>query len=59
LGVGVIQLIERTKLVSGERSVTVCVAVRGIEREKMIQEEKEYDRGGGGRILGKTRGSDK
>jgi hypothetical protein len=36
LGVGVIQLIERTELVSGETCVTVCIAVRGIERGKMI-----------------------
>jgi hypothetical protein len=31
LGVGVIHLIERTELVSGETSVTVCLAVRGAE----------------------------
>jgi hypothetical protein len=29
-------LIERTELVSGEMSVTVCVAVRGIERGRMM-----------------------
>jgi hypothetical protein len=34
LGVGVIQLIERTELVSGEMCVTVCIAVRGIQRGK-------------------------
>jgi hypothetical protein len=31
-----INFIERTELVSGVRSVTVCIAVRGIERGKMI-----------------------
>jgi hypothetical protein len=31
-----IKLIERTELVSGERSVTVCIAVRGIERGRMM-----------------------
>jgi hypothetical protein len=29
-------LIERTELVSGETSVTVCIAVRGIERGRMM-----------------------
>jgi hypothetical protein len=50
LGVGVIHLIERTELVSGETSVTICVAVRRAEIViKIIQEqrvrEKENDRG--------------
>jgi hypothetical protein len=31
LGVGVIHLIERTEVVSGERSVTICIAVRRAE----------------------------
>jgi hypothetical protein len=31
----VIQLIERTELVSGETSVTVCMVVRGIQRGRM------------------------
>jgi hypothetical protein len=36
LGVGVIHWIERTELVSGETSVTVCIEVRGIERGRMM-----------------------
>jgi hypothetical protein len=34
LGVGVIHLTERTELVSGEMSVMVCIAVRGIQHGK-------------------------
>jgi hypothetical protein len=42
LGVGVIHLIERTELVSGETCVTVCRAVRRAEiMGKMIQEQRE------------------
>jgi hypothetical protein len=42
LGVEVIQLIERTELVSGETCVTVCIAVRRAEIVgKMIQEQRE------------------
>jgi hypothetical protein len=60
-------LIERTELVSGETSVTVCIAVRGIQRGKMIQEQREIKRTieredkrvNARRILGKTKGSDK
>jgi hypothetical protein len=45
LGVGVIHLIERTKLVSGETSVTFCVAIRRAEIVgKMIQEQRERER---------------
>jgi hypothetical protein len=32
----VIQLIERTELISGETCVTVSIAVRGIQRGKMM-----------------------
>jgi hypothetical protein len=31
-----IRLTERADLVSGEKSVMVCIAVRGIQREEMI-----------------------
>jgi hypothetical protein len=45
LGVGVIHLIERTELVSGETSVTVCVAVRRAEIVgKIIQEQRKSKR---------------
>jgi hypothetical protein len=55
-----IHLIERTELVSGETSVTICIAVRGIQREKMIETMKECDKQRGKtskvrRILGNTR----
>jgi hypothetical protein len=66
LGVGVIHFIERTKLVSGEAVVTVCIAVSRAENVgTMIQERRKYDRQredktvNGRRILGKTRDSDK
>jgi hypothetical protein len=36
LGVKILQLIERTELVSGETCVTVCITVRGIERGRMM-----------------------
>jgi hypothetical protein len=58
-------LTERTELVSGETSVMVCIAVRGIQRGKMIQEQRKKcdtqrgDTSKARRILGKTRGSDK
>jgi hypothetical protein len=40
-------LIERAELVSGETCVTVCVAVRGIQREKIMKRQREeFDRGG-------------
>jgi hypothetical protein len=38
-----IHLTERTELVSGETSVTVCIAVRGIQREKMIERQRERE----------------
>jgi hypothetical protein len=45
LGLGVIHLIERTELVSGETCVTVCIAVRSAEIVgKMIQEQRERER---------------
>jgi hypothetical protein len=45
LGVGVIHLIERTELVSGETSVTFRIAVRRAEIVgKMIQEQRESKR---------------
>jgi hypothetical protein len=45
LGVGVIQLIERTKLVSGEMYVMVCIAVsRRIQRGRNETGRKECDR---------------
>jgi hypothetical protein len=37
-------LIERTDLVSGETCVTVCVVVRGIQRGRMIHEQRERKR---------------
>jgi hypothetical protein len=41
LDVGVINLIDSTELVSGETSVTVCVAVRRAEiAGKLIQKQK-------------------
>jgi hypothetical protein len=44
LGVGVIQLIERTELVSGETCVTVCIVVRRAEVVgKMIQAQRERE----------------
>jgi hypothetical protein len=60
-----IHLIERTELVSGETCVTVCIAVRGIERGRMMyRQREECDRqreetSKARKILGKTRGSDK
>jgi hypothetical protein len=41
-------LTERTQLVSREICVTVCTAVRGIQREKMIYRHRKsvIDRGG-------------
>jgi hypothetical protein len=42
LGVGVIHLIERTEVVSVERSVTICIAVRRADIVgKMIQEHRD------------------
>jgi hypothetical protein len=41
LGVGVRYVIERTEFASGETSVTICIAVRGIQREKMIKRQRE------------------
>jgi hypothetical protein len=35
-GAVVIQLVGRAEIVSGETCVTVCIAVRGIERGKII-----------------------
>jgi hypothetical protein len=63
LGVGIIHLIDRTRLESGMTCVTVCIAVvRSIQRG-INDTERECDRGGktskARRILGKTRGSDK
>jgi hypothetical protein len=40
LGVGVIHLIERIELVSGETCIRVCIAVRGIERGKNDSERE-------------------
>jgi hypothetical protein len=34
-------LIERTELVSGETSVTVCIAVRRIKRGRMMYRQRE------------------
>jgi hypothetical protein len=66
LGVGIIHLIERTKLVSGEISVTVCIAVsRGRQHGRNDTGTEECDRKRGDktvnarRILGKTWDSDK
>jgi hypothetical protein len=39
-----IYTLDREDRVSGETSVTVCIAVREIEREKMIQEQTEIVR---------------
>jgi hypothetical protein len=36
-----IHLIERTELVSGETCVTVCIAVRGIQRGRMMYRQRE------------------
>jgi hypothetical protein len=33
-------LIERAELVSGEMRVTVCMAVRGIQREKIMKRQR-------------------
>jgi hypothetical protein len=58
-------LIERTELVSGEKCVTVCIAVSGIQCGRMMyRQREECDRqreknSKERRILGKTRGSDK
>jgi hypothetical protein len=42
LGVGVIHLLERTYLVTGETSVMICIAVRRAEiGRKMIQEQRK------------------
>jgi hypothetical protein len=40
LGVGVLHLIERTELVSGETIVTVCIAVRRAEIVGKIKQEQ-------------------
>jgi hypothetical protein len=43
-GVRVIHLIEKAELVSGDTSVTVCIAVRRAESVgKMIQEQRERE----------------
>jgi hypothetical protein len=41
-------LSERTELVSGEMCVTIFIAVRGIQHEKMIYRQRKslIDRGG-------------
>jgi hypothetical protein len=45
IGCWVIQLIERAELVSGETSVTVCIAVRRAEIiGKVIEEQRERER---------------
>jgi hypothetical protein len=44
LGIGVIHLMERTELVSGETCVTICVAVRGVQREKKRYRKRERER---------------
>jgi hypothetical protein len=51
-------VIERAELVSGETCVTVCIAVRGIQRGRMVWRQRE-ETGKVRRILRKTGGSDK
>jgi hypothetical protein len=57
--------LDREDRVSAETCVTVCIAVRGIQRGRMMLGQREgcdRQREGTGkarRILGETRGSDK